>query len=518
MTRRSAGVVLAIACAAPLLADVGAAGQAPPAAGLPSRSTTAVTYEARRTTTVDLVGTPLLPRARGRAEVETEAAGPVRIAAEMRGLAAPAQFGAEYLTYVAWAVPPQGRAKNLGELRLDDGEAEIEATADVQTFALIVTAEPYYAVTIPSDVVVLENVAREDTRGRTSIATLTHEIVPRGAYVAAGGSGYRLPAPGRREPPDVQQARNAVAIARIAQADRFATSGLATAERLLAQAEQLVASRESSRDIVSQARAAVQAAEEARLQATERVARETARAAREEAAAREAAALAAAAEQGEARRAADEERRQAERAAQQATRERAQAEAARREAEQARAEADRARGEAERARAAAETHAARAEALRAAAERDRLALRARLFEQFNAILRTRDTARGLIVDVGDVLFETGRYTLRPGAREKLARFAGIVLAHEGLSVRAEGFTDATGSAAANERLSQQRADAVADYLVAQGLPRERIAAVGFGSRHPVAANETAHGRSQNRRVELVVAGEVIGAPVDAARR
>ena len=171
---------------------------APAAGTISSRSTTAVTYEARRTTKVDLVGTPLMPRARGEAEIETEASGPVRIKAKVRDVTPPAPLGPEYLTYVLWAVPPQGRAKNLGELRLDDGAAEIEATADVQTFALIVTAEPYYAVTTPSDVVVMENAVRQETRGRTSVATLHYEIVPRGAYIAGEASATRRRGPDKR--------------------------------------------------------------------------------------------------------------------------------------------------------------------------------------------------------------------------------------------------------------------------------------------------------------------------------
>ena len=240
-----------------------------PAGTVSARSTVAVTYEARRTTQVDLVGTPLMPRARGEAEIETESSGPVQIRIRVRDVTPPAPLGPEYLTYVLWAVPPQGRPKNLSELRLDDGKAEIEATADVQTFALIVTAEPYYAVTTPSDVVVMENAVRQDTRGRTSVATLNYEIVPRGAYIAGEGR-YATPRFDKKEPPDVQQARNAVAIAQIAQAARYAPDGLATAQRLLAQVEQLVARDESKRDIVSQARASVQAAEEARLQSVGR--------------------------------------------------------------------------------------------------------------------------------------------------------------------------------------------------------------------------------------------------------
>ncbi len=144
-------------------------------------------------------------------------------------------------------------------------------------------------------------------------------------------------------------------------------------------------------------------------------------------------------------------------------------------------------------------------------------MRATLLQQFNDILETRDTARGLIVNVGDVLFETGRYELRPSAREKLARFAGIVLAHPGLDIKAEGFTDSTGTDDINARLSEQRATAVGDFLIIQGVAQDRISTEGYGARFPVASNDTREGRQQNRRVELVVSGEVIGTAISESR-
>src|SRR5687768_10578826 len=485
------------------------------APGAPSRTVTAVTYEIRRTTKIDLVGTPLLPRARGEVEVKTEASGPVRIKARIRDFSTVAQLGPEYLTFVFWAIPPQGRAKNLGELRADDGEVEIEATVDVQTFALIITAEPYFAVTTPSDTVLMENAVRADTRGRTSLAPLTYEIVARGGYVAAGL--YTPPQAGKREPPDVRQARNAVAIALLADASKFAAAELAPAQRLLGQVEKLVAERGSQREIISQSRAAVQAAEEARLQSLERRRAAADATARAEAAAREQAALAAAEQEAAARRQAEAERRQAEeerRVAEQA----AQAAALEKQnADQAARDATRARDDAEAGRAAAEAATARAEEARAHAEQDRTALRATLLRQFNEILRTRDTERGLIVSVGDVLFATGRVELQPAAREKLARFAGIVLGHPGLRVRAEGYTDATGSDDVNMRLSHQRAEGVGRFLIDQGVAADRIAVQGLGAANPIAGNDTAEGRQQNRRVELIVSGDAIGTSIGNQR-
>ena len=525
MPRIDSLLVLVVGCAlaGPVLTADAQQTPGTKATGLSSRKTSAVTYEARRTTKIDLVGTPLMPRTRGEAEIHTESAGPVVIKAKMRDLTPASQFGPEYLTFVLWAIPPQGRAKNLGEVRLDDGQDEIEATSDVQTFALIVTAEPYYAVTTPSEVVVMENAIRPDTRGKTSIATLSYEIVPRGAYIAGGA--FALPAPRSKEPPDVQQARNAVAIAQIAQAEKFVPNSIDTARRLLAETEHLVTRKESKRDIISHARATVQAAEEARLQSVERRADAATRAEQEAAAAREQAARDAAAREAAGRAAAEQERQRAEQTAKEAAALRQQAEQAaqqaaeeQRKAEDARREADRSRAEAETARAEAETQAARAETLRARAEQDRASLRATLLQQFNDILETRDTARGLIVNVGDVLFETGRYELRPAAREKLARFAGIVLGHPGLNIQAEGFTDSTGTDEINERLSEQRATAVGDYLMEQGVSSGRVTTRGYGARFPAASNDTREGRQQNRRVELVVSGEVIGTPISDARQ
>jgi len=458
-------------------------------AGLTSRRTTAVTYEADRETKVDLVGTPMMPRSRGEAEIKTEKSGPVSVKAKVKGLTPPGPFGQEYLTYVLWAIPPQGRPKNLGELRLDGSEAEIEATVDVQTFSLIVTAEPYYAVTAPSEVVVMENIVREDTKGHTSVNTLQYDIVPRGAYVAAAGASYTLAPPGKKEPPDVQQARNAVKIAQLAQADKYAASSLSKTQQLMSQTEGLIP-KGSTRDIISEARATIQSAEETRLQAINGRVQAEAAAAKATAAASEQAAREKAAQETAARAQADQDRQRAEALAKQASEDRRQAEAA---------------------KASAEAQARRA-------EQDKVALRATLLKQFSAVLETHDTPRGLVVNVGDVLFETGRFELKPAAREKLARFSGIILGHAGLTVQAEGFTDSTGTLEANEKLSQQRADAVGQYLMSQGIASDRVTTKGYGPSHPVASNDTREGRSQNRRVELVVAGDIIGTPIGATAR
>src|ERR1019366_1044579 len=144
------------------------------------------------------------------------------------------------------------------------------------------------------------------------------------------------------------------------------------------------------------------------------------------------------------------------------------------------------------------------------AETDKATMRMRLSEQLNSILQTRDSARGLIVSMSDVLFDTGKYSLKPGAREKLAKVAGILLAYPGLNIEVGGYTDNVGSDEMNQTLSENRSGSVRDYLVQQGVLTNSVSARGFGNSLPVASNDNSSGRQQNRRVELLVSGEAIG--------
>jgi outer membrane protein OmpA-like peptidoglycan-associated protein len=149
------------------------------------------------------------------------------------------------------------------------------------------------------------------------------------------------------------------------------------------------------------------------------------------------------------------------------------------------------------------------------AETDKAAMRAKLSEQLNSILQTRDSARGLIVSMSDVLFDTGKYILMSGAREKLAKVAGILLAYPGLNIEVGGYTDNVGGDDMNQTLSESRAGAVRDYLVQEGVATSAVSAKGFGNTLPVASNDNSAGRQQNRRVELLVSGDAIGSPVNA---
>jgi outer membrane protein OmpA-like peptidoglycan-associated protein len=200
-------------------------------------------------------------------------------------------------------------------------------------------------------------------------------------------------------------------------------------------------------------------------------------------------------------------------------------------AEQERIAAERAKREADEARAAAIAQqqqlaadaakarqlAADADAARSKAEQDQAELRRQLLAQFNMILQTTETARGLIVNMSDVLFDTARYTLKPGAREKLAKISGIILGHPGLRIEVEGYTDSIGGDEYNMKLSENRANAVRDFLISQGLSADSITAQGFGKANPVADNGTSAGRQLNRRVQLVVSGEILGTKVNTLK-
>jgi outer membrane protein OmpA-like peptidoglycan-associated protein len=523
-----------------LLFAIGALAQTPEPvtfkADVVAKSTKAVNYRYRMgATNLDFVGTALMPEAKGKVKVESKA-GRIEIDFEIRGMSAATRFGNEYLTYVLWAITPEGRPQNLGEVQLNNGRGKLTVTTELQVFGLIVTAEPYFAVTMPSDLIVAENELRQDTLGRFETIDAKFELLQRGEYA-------KMPNPmglalDPKVPLELYQARNAILIAKAAQADKYAPDVMEKAESSLKQAEEYQLRRREAKPTAMMARDAVQRAEDARALAVKRAEEERLENERQAAAAREAAARQAAAEEAERRAKAEEERRAEEARRVAAELERAKAEAERLRAQADREAAERRRLDEERRRMEAELAAARAEqerrrlederqkallqeeaarklaeearAMAARAEQEKVALRERLFAQFNQVLETRDTERGLVVNMGDLLFDVGKATLRLDAREKLARLSGLVLAHPGLRLDAEGYTDSTGSDALNQRLSEQRAEAVRAYLESQGIPAENLSARGFGKENPVADNSTAKGRQQNRRVEIIVSGEVIG--------
>jgi outer membrane protein OmpA-like peptidoglycan-associated protein len=499
-----------------------------------SRSVQAVNYEHRSgSSKLDFAGTSLMPSANGEARVNSKR-GSIEVEAEFGNLQKPTTFGNEYLTYVLWAISPEGRAVNLGEVLVGDNHrSKLHVTTDLQAFALIVTAEPYYAVRQPSNAVVLENVVRDDTKGTSEAVNAKYELMERGGYIP---TGYKFDPVvlNAKLPLEFFEARNALRIAQSEGAEQYAPGSYQHAVQLMNNADGYAVNKHMDRKpLIAVSREAVQTAEDARAIAVKkedemRVASELQNSADA---------------QAQSQQQADDARRlkeQAQSDTAQAQLDTAQAQAAK---DQAESDAARARNDAANAQAAnakaqsdmADNQAASASAVSAAqadaeqsrlaaqqaqlsaqqAETDKAAMRAKLSEQLNSILQTRDSARGLIVSMSDVLFDTGKYSLKPGAREKLAKVAGILLAYPGLNIEVGGYTDNVGGDSMNQTLSENRAGSVRDYLVQEGVSTNSVSAKGFGNTLPVASNDNSAGRQQNRRVELLVSGEAIGSPVNA---
>jgi outer membrane protein OmpA-like peptidoglycan-associated protein len=456
-----------------------------------SGTTPAVNYKHRSgSTKVDFAGTNLMPSADGKAEVNSKR-GAIEIEAEFGNLQKPTTFGNEYLTYILWAISPEGRAVNLGEVLVGgNSRSKLHVTTDLQAFALIVTAEPYYAVRQPSNVVVLENVIRKDTKGSIEAVNAKYELMERGGYIP---TGYKFDPVvlNAKLPLEFFEARNALRIAQSEGAEQYAPDSYQHAVQLMNNTDEYATRKNvPKRPLIAVARETVQTAEDARAIAVKKM--DDQRLANE-------------------RQASTDAQAQAQAQADDATRQKEQA-----QSDTARAKSDMA---ASQAASSAAVTAARADADQSRvaaqqAETDKAAMRARLSEQLNSILQTRDSARGLIVSMSDVLFDTGQYSLKPGAREKLAKVAGILLAYPGLNIEVGGYTDNVGGDDMNQKLSENRADSVRDYLVQQGVTTNSVSARGFGNTLPVASNDSSAGRQQNRRVELLVSGDAIGNPAN----
>jgi outer membrane protein OmpA-like peptidoglycan-associated protein len=491
-----------------------------------SRSVQAVNYQHRSgSSKLDFAGTDLMPSANGVAEINSKR-GSIEIKAEFGDLRKPTTFGNEYLTYVLWAISPEGRAVNLGEVLLGGNHrSKLQVTTDLQAFALIVTAEPYYAVRQPSNAVILENVVREETKGTTEAVNAKYELMERGGYIP---TGYKFDPVvlNAKLPLEFFEARNALRIAQSEGAEEYAPDSYKRAVQLMDSADANATNNHiDKKPLIAVSREAVQTAEDARAIAVKKM--DDVRLANERQNSADA--------QAQAQQQADDARSQSAqaqidaaqaRAAKmqaQSDAARAQSDAATAQAATAKAQSDMANSQAASANAVASAQADADQARLAAqqsqqaaqaAETDKAAMREKLSAQLNSILQTRDSARGLIVSMSDVLFDTGRYSLKPGAREKLAKVAGILLAYPGLNIEVGGYTDNVGGDAMNQTLSENRAGSVRDYLVQEGVSSNSVSARGFGNTLPVATNDNSTGRQQNRRVELLVSGEAIGTPAN----
>lgn len=459
------------------------------------RSLDAVNYLNRSgSTKVNFIGTELEPSVKGDAKVDA-VTGKTNISVHLDGLTPANGFGAEYLTYVLWAISADGRPQNLGELELAGGKASLNVTTGFQSFGMIVTAEPYYAVSVPSDVIVAKNVFSDNTQGILQQVNVHYSLLPRGLYAnTAGSKSQPHPITDREHTPlALFEAYNAQRIAINTGADKYAPDIMAEVQTDITNAQGIQDSKH--RDVKMEftyARNAVQRAEDARISTL-----------RKEAAER----------QQQTQDAKVEAQQQA--AASQEQAQAAQLQAAQAQAQAGQAAADQARAEAQRALADAEAANARAAAANSqrqaeAAQGDVRAMREKLLTQLNAVLQTTETPRGLVVNLSDVLFDTGKYTLKQNTQVSLAKVATILELYQGLSVQVEGYTDSTGSPALNQTLSENRADTVQNFLVKNGVPQSNITAKGYGATDFAASNATAAGRAQNRRVELIVSGSAIG--------
>lgn len=449
------------------------------------RDLDAVNYFHRSgSTKVAFKGTTLLPGGKGEASVKSER-GSITIEAKFEGLTPANGFGPEYLTYVLWAITPDGRPNNLGEVLPSGTKNNITVTTSLQSFGLIVTAEPYFSVSQPSDVVVMENqIIQDKTQGVLEKVNAHYSLLPRGAYAETDGSKTNANPITRNEksPLEIYEAYNAMRIAQATGADKYAPDIMTQANQDLKNASDIDRNKKGDRKMsITYARQVVQRAEDARIVTL-----------RKQAAERQQQAV-------DARREAEQQAQASQLQAQQSQLEAQQAAAAK-----AQADAERARAEAEAAEARAKAAAANKSA------DDANAIRERLRSQLNSVLATSETARGLIVNMSDVLFDTGKYTLKPDAKIALAKVAGILQAYPGLKLQIEGYTDSVGGDDYNQKLSENRAGAVRDFLVSQGVPMGNTSATGYGKNNPVADNGTAAGKAKNRRVQLVVSGDAIG--------
>jgi outer membrane protein OmpA-like peptidoglycan-associated protein len=484
-----------------------------------TRTTKAVHYRLQGgSTKIDFHGTDLLQGASGEARVEGKKTN-FQIEVKFQNLEDATKFGLEYLTYVLWAVSPQGRPVNLGEVTLDHGNAHFKAFTDLQTFGMIVTAEPYFAVTAPGNMVVMESAPA--TGAGTENIEAKYDLVSRGTYSSTNTHIQdAIFGIDTRTPLELFEARNAFRIARIAAENKYAAFIISKAGQQLMHAEDVYRQKQNKAAVEAAAKEAIETAEEARLMAVKQKAEDEAQAA---AAAREAQARADADAEAKRRTDAEAARAEAEQAKAEALRMKQEAEAAAQEAARQKAEAEKATAEAvaQQHALAAETDkarqaAAQSESLRQQAENEKQELRARLLQQLNSILATRDSARGLVANMSDVLFRSGSFELLPGARERLAKVSGIILAYPSLHIAVEGHTDSVGSDDYNQQLSERRAQAVRDYFVQQGINSAVVEAHGYGKTEPIATNDTAEGRQQNRRVELILSGDAIGTDTESA--
>ena len=485
------------------------------------RTTQAVDYRDRGgTTTVNIRGTELMPQVTGDVKISGHT-GRLALNVSVRHMKGARDLGLPYLTYVLWAITPEGRPTNIGEIiPNDDGNADLQVSTSLSSFGLIVTAEPYFAVTRPSTAVVAENIIPTDVKGFVRSVNAKFDLMDRGQYIEHIDP-QTLPASSadlHKVPLQLLEARDAVAIAKATGAEQYAADTLAKAQDMLTRAEDYYVRKQGTTPIGTAARSATQSAEDARLLTINKKEEERAEAARQrmrqriESAQSEAEANAARAKLAE-QEAADEAARRlrAEQERESAQRSAEAAESARLAAEQLAQQRQQELAASQQQQQVLQQQAQAAEQARAETERQAAEQRQRLVSQLNSVLATKDTARGVVSQMSDVLFDVNKATLKTDAQIRLAKVSGIILSYPDLRLEIDGYTDSTGTPQWNQTLSEKRAASVRDFLVSQGVPIDNVTARGLGQENPIASNTTAAGRKMNRRVELVLSGTAIGA-------
>jgi outer membrane protein OmpA-like peptidoglycan-associated protein len=437
---------------------------------------TAPQYPEKTTVQLDFSGTQRAPDARIQSKV-TFREGQARIELEHDALKPAVLFGGDVTCYVVWAVSPGERAENLGELPSGSGKGSSQFGTGLKRFALMITAEPYYLVRKPSAMVMFTN--QPPTKKNVPSESFAYSSF--GDEPDHALDSIRTVAWDSDTPLELIQAEKAHEIAGRVGAETYAPEMYQEAKVALSQAKNLATARQRKKEFADYSRRAVALSNDAISISLGRI--------------------------------------EAEQLEAEISQRRAEMDAL--ESRVAEANAETARLAQERSQLESAMLALRQEQLALTdtvgsleTEKQRLAkdkaiLSDRLQGALSKVADTQSTARGMIVNLPDILFDVNQSTLKDDAELVIAKLAGILLIMQDLNLRVEGHTDSTGSAAYNQRLSEQRAQSVYDFLFAQGIEAGRMKAVGYGPNRPIADNTTTEGRSRNRRVEIVIAEGIV---------
>ena len=459
------------------------------------------------------VDVPFAPTGRGptgaslQAEVELKE-GQARIDIDFRKMQPALLFGGNITCYVVWAVSRAGLYENMGELFIDGENGDARYQTGMKEFAMFVTAEPVPGIWRPSDMVIFQSLPTNSQYAKNSTLAfsafgqaLKHDRDSIGSMRWDG-----------KEPIALAQARRTFEGGTDLGLAKYDEKSMQEAQTTLAQATNSQGHGGSSKAVTDYARRTVALVTTA-ARAMYKAQQEKAEA---EAAAKRKAELDALSSKAETAQqsaaAADAARRQAEDAAQHAEKLRQQAELEKADAERAKAEIAAAAAALETQKKDLETQMAALAAEKEKTEAERDALAKRLTGALASVADTQNTARGVVVNLSDILFDTNKATLKPEAQLTLAKLTGVLSVFPNLNLRVEGYTDSTGTDEINNKLSRDRAASVVEFLQSEGIAGSRMTSDGYGSQFPAASNDSKEGRAKNRRVEIVLAEGVIAAP------